>query len=264
MAGTVVTSLAEAVAQTEARILIIDIERRPMMSYHWSPKVQYIPARMNIDRGGMISYAAKWYGHPDVEFKSVHHDGKDDMLESVWRVLDEADVVVGFNSQGFDLPHIVGELALAGFCEPSPYKQADLMKAAKRKFNLPYNSLAAICEDFGLDAKLANSGFDLWIGCLEGDEECWAEMREYNIQDTLITEQLFDRLRGFLPATFNLNMYRSARLSGCGRCGNDVLEDAGFAYTPTRAYKQFWCEVCGGYSRATHSEPDMSQYRKPS
>lgn len=261
MTGSFADALRAETAATQARILIVDIERRPMLSYHWSPKVRYIPARMNVDKGGMISWAAKWYGQP-AEFMSTHHDGQTGMLEGIWRLVDEADFIVGYNSQNFDMPHIIGELVQAGYTEPSPWTNIDLLKAARKKFNLPYNSLGEVCADLGLDTKLETDGFDLWLGCMNGDGGCWERMREYNIHDVHITEQLFDRMRGVLPPSFNLNIARPERVSGCTRCGHADMEEAGFHYAATRVYRRFWCPSCGGYDRATHHEKDRAQYRK--
>jgi len=256
------TALADAIRATSARILILDIERRPMLSYHWAPKVDFIPARMNVERGGMISFAAKWYGEAKVSFYSTHHDGYDEMMAQAWRLIDEADIIVGYNSVGFDMKHLFEEIVKHGMTPPSPHKDIDLIRAARGRFRFPYNSLNEVCRDLGLDLKLANDGFDLWLGCMAGDDKCWRAMKRYNVQDVRVTEQLYDRLRPWIKGHPNLNMYRAERVSACDKCASTELSESGFYYTQTRAYKQFVCRDCGSYSRATHCEGDRTQHRR--
>lgn len=261
------TSFAEALKatrETGARILIIDIERRPMLSYHWAPKVDYIPPSMNVERGGMISFAAKWYGDKAITFRSTHHDGYDDMIAEAWRMLDEAHVVVGYNSVGFDIKHLCEEFAKSALGPPSPHKDVDLLRTARARFRFPYNKLDEVCRDLELDMKLAHDGWDLWQRCLDGDPKAWNTMRRYNKQDVVITEQLYDRLRPWIKGHPNLNMFRAERVSGCPHCGSVDVEENGFHYTQTRCYKQFVCSTCGAHSRATHSEGDRTQHRRPS
>ena len=258
------TEALKATRETGARILVIDIERRPMLSYHWAPKVDYIAPAMNVERGAMISFAAKWYGEKQVMFRSSFHDGHDEMLAEAWRLLDEAHLVVGYNSRGFDVKHMYEEFIKSHRTPPSPHKDVDLLTAARGRFRFAYNKLDEVCRELGLDTKLAHEGWELWLGCLNDDPKAWAKMRRYNKQDVVITEQLYDRLRPWIKGHPNLNMYRAERVSGCSHCGSTEVEDNGFHYTQTRCYKQFVCTVCGAHSRATHSEGDRSQHRRPS
>lgn len=259
---TVLDRAIAADMPTEARILVIDIERRPMLSYHWAPKVDYIPPSMNVERGEIISFAAKWYGERQIVFRSVHHDGRDAMLDEAWRLMDEAHILVGYNSQGFDVKHLFEEFAKDWRRPPSPHFDVDLLRAVRARFRFPYNRLDEVCRDLGLETKLANDGWDLWLACMNGDDKAWRTMKRYNRQDVVITEQLYDRLRPWIKGHPNVNMFREERVSGCSRCGSADTEAAGFHYTQTRAYRMFVCNACGSYDRATHSEPTMTQHRR--
>lgn len=255
-------AIDQAIASTDARILIIDIERRPMLSYHWAPKVDYIPPGMNVERGSMISFAAKWYGQRAVTFRSTFHDGFDAMLAEAWELMDAANIVVGYNSQGFDVKHLNEEFAKAGRTPPRPHKDVDLLRTARQRFRFPYNKLNEVCRDLGLELKLANDGWDLWLACIHDDPKAWATMKRYNVQDVKVTETLYDRLRPWIKGHPNVNMFRSERVSGCTSCGFADVEPNGFHYTPTRAYRMFVCGNCGAHSRATHHEPEMAQHRR--
>lgn len=259
---TVLDRAVAADMPAEARILIIDIERRPMLSYHWSPKVDYIPPSMNVERGSIISFAAKWYGDRRTIFRSVHHDDRDEMLAEAWRLLDEAHIVVGYNSQGFDVKHLAEEFARDGMGPPSPWFDVDLLRAVRSRFRFAYNKLDEVCRELGLELKLANDGWDLWLACMDGDDKAWRTMKRYNVRDVEVTEALYDRLRPWIKGHPNVNLFREERLSGCGHCGSADVEASGFHYTPTRAYRRFVCNSCGAWSRATHSESTMTQHRR--
>ena len=261
---TVLDRAVAADMPEEARILIIDIERKPMLSYHWSPKVEYVSPAMNVERGGMISFAAKWYGERKVTFRSDHHDGTDAMLDEAWRLMDEAHIIVGYNSQGFDVKHLAEEFVKAEHRPPSPHHDVDLLRAVRARFRFPYNSLNEVCRDLGLELKLAHEGFELWLACMAGDDKAWRTMKRYNVQDVRITEALYDRLRPWIKGHPNVNMYRTERISGCPKCGSSDVEANGFHYTQTRAYRQFVCNACGSHHRATNSEPTMTQHRRAS
>lgn len=245
-----------------ARVLIIDIELRPGTAYYWQPKTEWINPNMAITKPAMICFDAKWYGSPKHIFRSEWDDGREEMVAEAWRLLNEAHVVVGYNSVGFDCKHLFREMIQMGHGPPSPHKDVDLIKTARSRFKFPYNSLNEVCRDLDLDLKLAHSGWELWEGVMAGDPKCQRIMRKYNRQDVVVTESLLDRLRPWIKNFPNLNMYRTERVSGCDRCDSTELEDAGFHYTQTRAYAQFRCRQCTGYSRATNHEPTMAQHRR--
>lgn len=257
-------TLAETVKQTEARILVIDIETRPHVVYAWGLWDQNVAVSQIVERGGVICFAAKWYADPKITFRSVHHDGHEEMIAEAWRLMDEADIIVGYNHRAFDIKHLHREFILAGLGPPSPHKDIDLLMTARRRFKFPSNKLDNVARELGVGFKVQHSGFDLWRGCMDGDDKAWRTMKTYNRHDVVLTEEVYDRLRPWVPNHPNLNMYRGLRVSACHACGSDKLEDAGFHYTQSRAYPQFRCCQCGGYSRATHSEPTRTMHRRGS
>ena len=255
-------SLADA--NIDARILILDIETKPNRVFTWGLWDQNIGLSQIIEPGGTICFAAKWYGETKVHFASDHHDGHDEMVAAAWRLMDEADIIVGYNHRSFDVKHLHAEFVRLRLGPPSPHKDVDLLTVARGQFKMPSNKLDFIAQELGVGHKVKHTGFDLWTGCMDGCDKAWRTMKKYNIHDVRLTEELYDRLRPWIKNHPNLNMWRTVRVSGCDKCGSDDLTDSGFKYTQTRAYKQFVCNNCGGYSHATHHEPDRAQYRKGS
>lgn len=259
------TVLDRAVAANlpdEARILVIDIELRPGVAYWWQPKVQWIAPHMVIDKPAMICFDAKWLGSPTHIFRSEWEHGQDDMIAEARRLLDEAHIVIGYNSQGFDVKHLCREIIQARGAPPSSHFDVDLIKTARARFKFPYNSLNEVCRDLDLELKLEHTGFDLWRDVMAGCPKAQRLMRKYNRTDVNCTEALYMRLRPWIKGHPNVNMFRTERLSGCPTCGSADVEENGWHYTQTRAYRQFACNDCGAPSRATHSEPTMTQHRR--
>ena len=255
-------TLADELAEREPRILTLDIETRPMVAQVWGLFDQRIGINQIVDAGGVLCWAAKWHDERRVMFASDHHDGHDEMIRQVWSLLDEADIVVGWNHKAFDIKHLQREFVLAGLGAPTPWQDVDLLLTVRRRFKFPSNKLDHVARELGVGSKVQHTGMDLWQRCLDGDDKAWRTMKRYNVQDVRLTELLYDILRGWVPGHPNVNMLRGQRVSACSTCGGDDLADAGWHVTPTRAYERFRCLGCGAYSRAVHSDPRRTQHRR--
>jgi uncharacterized protein YprB with RNaseH-like and TPR domain len=176
------------------KILLLDIETTPMQVYAWGLWDQNISIDQIIKSTEMLCFGARWLGEKKVIFKSVHHDGKQAMLQELHKLMSEADLLVGWNSAAFDHKHINREFLEAGMAPPSPVKDLDLMSVTKANFLFPSNKLDYVAQKLGVGAKVKHSGFSLWIRCMEGDEKAWAEMKKYQIQDVNLLVELYDIL----------------------------------------------------------------------
>jgi predicted RNA-binding Zn-ribbon protein involved in translation (DUF1610 family) len=79
-------------------------------------------------------------------------------------------------------------------------------------------------------------------------------MRQYNINDVALTEELYERIRPWIP-----NHPSFAAMTGehvCPACGSKELESRGkgYSYTQQSSYQRFRCKECGKWSRATKAE----------
>jgi|LauGreDrversion4_2_1035121.scaffolds.fasta_scaffold94886_3 uncharacterized protein YprB with RNaseH-like and TPR domain len=176
------------------KILLLDIETTPMQVYAWGLWDQNISIDQIIKSTEMLCFGARWLGEKKVIFKSVHHDGKEAMLKELHSLMDQADLLVGWNSAAFDHKHINREFLEAGMAPPSPVKDLDLMSITKANFLFPSNKLDYVAQKLGVGAKVKHSGFSLWIKCMEGDDKAWAEMKKYQIQDVNLLVELYDIL----------------------------------------------------------------------
>jgi uncharacterized protein YprB with RNaseH-like and TPR domain len=176
------------------KTLLLDIETTPMQVYTWGLWDQNISIDQIIKSTEMLCFGARWLGSKKVIFKSVHHDGKEAMLKELHQLMDEADLLVGWNSAAFDHKHINREFLENGITPPSPTKDLDLMTITKANFLFPSNKLDYVAQKLGVGAKVKHSGFKLWLRCMEGDSKAWTEMKKYQIQDVNLLVELYDVL----------------------------------------------------------------------
>lgn len=232
-----------------ARILVVDIETSPNIVLAWDSQLRYgnIGPHQIQEPTRMLCFAAKWVGEDETFIFSEWGDGRDLMLAAAWDLLHEADIVVHFNGKSFDTPHLNRELAEAGLLPPSPFKQVDLCHVARKMFRFPSNKLDYVSQALDLDGKMETGGFGLWVRVLEGDREAQNRMADYNERDTVLTEELFERLRPWIPNLPNLNIYSGD--DACPGCGSSNVTQDGWAYTPLSKFKRYVCQDCGLWSR---------------
>lgn len=237
---------------TDIKTLILDCETFPTQAFVWGLWDQNVSLNQIVQPGDILSWAAKWAGDRYIYFSGLNMASNADMMAGLWDMLDEADEVVGWNSNSFDLKLINAAFAVLGWGPPSPYKKVDLMRTVKQHMKFISNKLDFVSGQLGVGHKLEHQGFDLWAQCMQGDRNAWKVMREYNEQDVLLTERVYDRLRAWI----NTGVNRSAVDLGhvCPSCGSNHLHSRGTHRTTTMLYRKFQCQGCGAWSRTRVAE----------
>lgn len=232
------------------KLVTIDIETSPNLAYTWGLFKQNIGINQLMETGEVMCFAAKNYGQKPVSFFSTHHHGKTEMIEAAHQILDEADAVIHYNGKRFDIPHLNREFLEEGLTPPAPYAQIDLLNVAKKQFRFTSNKLDHVAQQLGIGAKTSHTGFQLWKDCMAGDEEAWALMKKYNIQDVELTEEVYDALLPWIPSHPNHRLYHSGVEDDlCPNCGSTDLRKEGRAYTSVSAFQRYRCADCGKWSR---------------
>lgn len=197
-----------------ARVLIFDIETSLSIFTAFSTGVQYLGDRNILQDYYVISWSAKWLGEDEVYSdvitpkESKKADDKR-VLRGLWKLLDEADIVIGHNSDKFDLKKVNTRFILNGMDLPRPYKSIDTLKLARKMFSFSSNKLDYLCKMFGLEGKTEHSGYQLWLDCLKGDKKALAEIVEYNRNDVVILENLYNVLKQGITKPIKLPRYGS-------------------------------------------------------
>lgn len=238
--------------EKEVKILIYDIEVTPILAYTYSLFNTNVVKK--ISDPILMSFSYRWYGKKKVhhfslpDFQTYKVDKTNDKLlvKELWDILDEADIVIGHNSNGFDNKMSTAFFLKHGFGPPSPYAKVDTYQAHKRIARVPSNSLNSLGERYELGTKTGEKHSDLWYPCLNGDMKAWKKMVKYNDQDVNITYRLYEKLRPWISNHPNL-----ARLSNkpdiCIGCGADSskIQSRGTQTTAVCVYRRYQCQECG-------------------
>lgn len=228
------------------KALLVDLERAPHEVYAWDLREQYIPVDRLKKPSYTLCWSAKWLGQKAVMFDSIHQSSHREMLKGIHALMNEADVIIGYNSSEYDVPILYQDFLMAGMKPPAPSKQIDLLKVIRQQFNFPSNKLAYVIKALGLGEKVDHEGFDLWVKCMHGDEAAWQKMREYNIRDTVILEPLYNRLKPWIKHHPNAALYiEDPKKPVCPVCESQRLQRRGFKVVEVKKYQRWQCQSCG-------------------
>lgn len=240
-----------------ARILLTDIECAPAKAHVWGLFNQNIGLSQVLEDPRIMGFGAKWLGDKRVQWYSEYHNDRISMLTKARDLLDEADVVVTYNGRSFDTPWLQGEFAVEGIAAPSPFKQIDLYQVIKRNMRFLSHKLAYVSARLVDDTKVSHAGHQMWVDCLEGEEprkgKAWNNMRRYCKQDVNLLEPMFHECKPYFPAAVNFAVYNPGDELACQKCAGTNLESRGVAYTAQRAFAQYRCRDCGGWTRDSKS-----------
>jgi hypothetical protein len=174
------------------------------------------------------------------------------MMKELYKLMEEADVVITYNGDRFDLPIVNQEFMELGFAPPAPYKSVDLVKTMKRRFRGTSNKLDYWLKKLSLGAKVEHRGFQLWVDCMNGDADAFLEMEEYNIGDVEELEKLYDYVLPWIPNHPNRSLF-DGRLV-CPACGSNNYQFRGQHHTTAGVYRRCQCKDCGRWFRGTTNE----------
>jgi hypothetical protein len=235
----------------KARILLLDIETRPATVYTWRAYGdQSIGNEQIIDPGGMICVGAKWLGEKKVYLFSDWEHGHQRMVENIHDMVSNADAVIGYNSDRFDNPKLQGEFILAGL-EPTPaITSIDVIKTIK-KFGFFVNRLAYIGPLLKVGEKIKHEGFNLWKLVMAGDKEAQVRMADYCVQDVLLLEELYLKVRPFIRNHPHLG---EVGINACGACGSHHLQSRGTRRTRAFSIQRLQCITCGSWQDGKRSK----------
>lgn len=227
-----------------SKILILDIETAPNLVYTWGLFKQNIGINQIVKNSSILCFAAKFVGDKTIYFHSDWTDGHEGMIRAAHKLISEADAVVGYNSDSFDLRRLQGEFLLIGLKPPPPVTSIDLLKAVK-KLGFVSNKLAFVGPLLRIGSKVSHEGFDLWTKVINGDVKAQGRMEKYNVGDISLTEQLYKKI---LPYIGNHPVLgERTDKAACGACGSMKVQSRG--YRRTRAFKiqRMHCQSCGSW-----------------
>lgn len=240
------------------KILVTDIETAPIEGYVWGLFDQNIGVEQIKAEWSILSYAAKWYGEKKMFYadtggrgpKKVRNDKI--LMQGLWDLLDEADIVVAQNGARFDVKKINARLVEHGFKPYSPVRVIDTLLVSKRYFGFTSNKLAWTGEHIaGIPKSLHRKfpGMEMWKECLKDNPAAWREMKKYNIIDVVACEGVYTKLRPWIKNHPNVTTYGGGKVPACPTCGSINLQSRGYVTLQAGRYHRYHCQDCGAWPR---------------
>lgn len=233
------------------KILLFDIETTPLLSYNWGTWEQNA---IKVQKDWhILCFAYKWLGEkkvhavslPDLSTYSRDKSNDRELVRHLWRLFNEADIIIGHNGDRFDIKKANARFLFHGLTPPSQYRTIDTVKVARKYFAMNSNKLTEIGKFLGVGEKIAVGGVQLWFDCMAGDMKAWDKMVKYNKQDVMLLERVYLALRPWMKGHPNLNVVED----GCPSCGADTLQKRGFGYNQVGEYQRYQCTSCHSWCR---------------
>ena len=233
---------------SKPRILFLDIETSPIVSYTWGIFDQNIPLDMIKKDWKIMSIAWQWSDESKGHVMTQHTAGTfgDDrkLMKKMRQLLNQAHYVCGHNITSFDLKKIKTRMLLQGLKPPNNVQIIDTLKIARKHFAFTSNKLEHLAKVLGCKVKKLTirkfDGFSLWDECLKNNRAAWDEMAKYNSIDVQVLQEVYSKLMPYHDMSF------SAHTNGLTcTCGNNRFRKDGFRYGSKSVHQQVECTSCG-------------------
>ena len=237
------------------KVLVLDIETSPIISYTWGLWDQNVGLNQIIEDWHVLSWAAKWLDEKKVMYEDQRHSEniRDDkkLLKGIWKLLNECDVVITQNGIKFDIKKLNARFVINGFQPPSGFQHIDTLKIAKKHFGFTSNKLeymtSKLCDKNKKSSHKKFPGFELWKGCIAGNKKAWKEMEKYNKLDVTSLEELYYKLIPW-DNRLNFNLFHNSEEIECS-CGSTEFQRNGFHFTAVSKFQRYRCKSCGAENR---------------
>lgn len=213
----------------EPKILIYDIETSRLQADLWWSGQQYVSGNQITSEPKVITIAYKWLGSDKVEYLKWDKKQSDKkLIKTFLKEYNKADMVIGFNNDKFDNRWINARALKYNYDVNTFVKSFDIMKQAKRLFRLPGYSMNFIAKFVGVETKLQHTGLSMWEAIQRGSKKeakkAMKLMVDYNVQDIIVTEQVYLRLRKYMKSPIHMGVLQDRAKSTCPTCGSDNVK----------------------------------------
>lgn len=269
----------------EPTILYFDIETLPLKTFFWQPGTQYVGHKNMLPSHDMWGLICIQYAINDGPVKVLRYDkhgGTKGMIKAFDKLVLEADIVLGKNSDRFDIKMLNAMRALLDIPPIVGWEKytEDLERQMRRYFRLPSQSLDYISKKLNVGGKISMEMSD-WIQISNMKElddlktsgldnksvnkvslhlfkdkasevnklgkEALEKMCFYGAKDTEDTRILWNYLKNHFDAKFNMAIFLDEK-HGCKTCGSVNTKKNGIRIAGKTKYQQFYCNEHGGYA----------------
>jgi len=253
---------------TSARVLVLDIETAPIRAFVWGIWNQNVSLNQIQSDWFCLTWAAKWLFEDKVYSakitpKEVLKQDDKRIIQGIWKLVNQADIVIAHNGEKFDIPKLNSRFILNGLQPPLPYQQIDTLKHIRRQFGFTSNKLDYVNKLLNLERKTDTGGFELWEKCMAGNQEALNLMESYNVNDVRILEETYLHIRAWIKPHPNMGLFiLDEGQHRCPSCGSDEMKEMGKNYyTTASVYESMRCGNCGATARKRLSAITIKQRR---
>lgn len=232
------------------KVLFFDIETSPnvVLAFQIGQKIN-ISYENIIEERKIICICWKWLGEDKVyslDWGPRQNDKK--MLVEFAKVVKEADLIVGHNSDKFDIRHVNARTAYHGLNPIGELATVDTLKQTRKTFALNSHRLDYIGQFFGEGKKLDNGGFSLWKRVMQKDVDALKLMIDYCKQDVRLLEKVYNRIQPYVKQSHHRGVLNGDKLA-CKACGSSHTYWNGSRVYLNTIFRARRCGECGHYWR---------------
>lgn len=259
------------------KILVLDVERLDgITQQHWwdrgDLKNRYVHHETVIREPRTTIVCAKWYDQPDViRLAEWDKGGRGQFLKRVYRLMEQADIIVGHNVDNADVPWLKGDFHLPRIghtYQPSlpplpPFKTVDTLKVLRKelKSGAPFKGLDAFCQIVGIPSKTDRYDREAMERAVAGSVEDRVRLTDYCEGDVIATQGLYDWERPHIKNHPALFVDGQSRLDTCRACGHETAPIAKRYVADLFTYTMQRCVECGWHGRLSIEPQRMSMVR---
>lgn len=188
------------------------------------------------------------------DFKTYKKDFRDDraLVKKLHEVMSQADLIVGHNSDKFDIKKINYKFIKYGLAPLDIPPTVDTLKAARKYANASSNSLYYLAKEFGVSMKV-----DLETGVMHaadaGCEKSLKKLVAYNKGDIKAGAEVYFKLLPYIKNHPNIDKIMGRQIvkenPTCNNCGSKKVHRYGLRKTKSGRYYRYRCDDCGSYTK---------------
>lgn len=244
------------------KILFFDIETAPLQAWIWGCGKQYVGHKQlvaNHDRYRIICITYCWDDEEPAQFIGWGYEEQDTrhVVEEFDKIASGADIIVGKNSDYFDIPMVNGVRLFEGLPGNPTWALAtdDLQKQMKKYFRVPSQALDYYSKQLGLGGKIKME-MQNWIDIVEQNgyegKDSYDKMLKYGLKDIEDTRTLWRMLSEHFDSKFNTARWADKKMI-CKHadCGSDQIVESSRKTIGMTKYVLYKCNACNRYAGKT-------------
>jgi hypothetical protein len=234
--------------EVKKKVLLFDLETSFCLGYCWGKYEQTIAEFEKHSR--LLGFAYQWLGE-DETLCFIEKDFKTNkqLVRELWKLLDEADVIVAHNNKNFDYKKANTFFIHYDMKPPSPFEVVDTLYLIKKYAKFEDNHLDGLGDRLFKDRKtMMPEKLRLWVKYTNktATSEEWEELRTYAKQDIKLLKDLYLRVR---PYDTNHKAIYINDKGVCPLCGSSKIQSSGWStIIGGTKRRRFQCQDCGKWS----------------